>query len=68
MYTWEIDNYLKERNYSLDDYVKDFHEKIFKTSPQIKHVKFEGIFGAYAKYFLATDDASWTFWVKNKME
>ena len=67
MYTWEIDSYFREKNYYLEDYIEDFHEKVFKTSPQIKNVKFEGIYGSSSKYYIATDDANWTLWIKNKM-
>ena len=52
---------------NLEDYVEDFHEKVFKTSPQIKNVKFEGMYGSSSKYYVATDDANWTLWIKNKM-
>ena len=67
MYTWEIDNYFRKKNYYLEDYMEDFHYKVFKTSPQIKNVKFEGVYGESSKYYVATDDANWTLWIKNKM-
>lgn len=67
MYTWEIDEYFKEKNYYLEDYIEDFHRKVFLTSPQISYIKYEGVYGPNAKYSVAADNINWTIWVKNKM-
>ncbi len=37
MYTWEIDQLMKVRNYLLEH---DEYDKVCKTSPQIDHIKY----------------------------
>lgn len=51
MYTWEIEKYLRERNYVVTK--KEFPELVSNViSTQIKDVKFVG----NSKYRLITDD------------
>lgn len=66
MFSWEIDNYLKERDYKLT-----FTEtrNIMISSPQIFHWKLEqlqsDIQGCGKYSWRTTDDFQWFFFIEN---
>ncbi len=66
MFSWEIDNYLKEHNYKLT-----FAEtrNIMISSPQIFNWKLEQLHSdmlGYGKYsWRTTDDFQWFFFIEN---
>lgn len=66
MYSWEIDNYLKSKNYKLT-----FQEvkNVMINSPQINFWKMEELFSNipnYGKYTWATTDGyHWDYYILN---
>lgn len=66
MYSWEIDNFLKENDYKTTfQQVRD----IMLESPQINHWKTEKLVSnldGYGEYhWWTTDNYEWTFYIKN---
>ena len=61
MYSWEIDNIIKQNNYTIS---ADTYINICSTSPQINYIHYE----PYDNYFeIYTDDRySWKFTVYRK--
>lgn len=61
MYSWEIENFFKNTNYSI---TPDDYQKIVTESPQINHIKYE----PYSNDFIiSTDDNyTWRFKINNK--
>lgn len=50
MYSWEIENFFKNTNYSI---TPNDYQKIVTESPQINHIKYE----PYSdEYIIKTDD------------
>lgn len=69
MYSWEIDNYLREKDYKLSfQEVRD----IMQQSPQIINWKMESMnsdIPGYGRYSWKTSDSyNWTYYIKNKMD
>ena len=69
MYSWEIDNYLREKDYKLSfQEVRD----IMQQSPQITNWKMESMnsdIPGYGRYGWKTSDSyNWTYYIKNKMD
>jgi len=61
MYSWEIDQLLKLRNYLLD---AEEYLKICSESPQITRVKYDPFNNTF--YIETSDDYKWTFKVKRR--
>lgn len=56
MYSYEIDNLLKSKNYTIDS---DTYTNICKSSPQVKRVKYEPVHNSFE---IRTDDGfHWKF-------
>lgn len=55
MYSWEIEEFIRNNNYILNSY-NDFYNKIQKTSPQIKEIRREEDLSDRVKYYLNTED------------
>ena len=58
MYTWEIENLLKLRDYIL---YHDEYNKIMSTSPQIKHVKFNSYDNTFETWTKEDDNSKYYF-------
>lgn len=68
MYSWEIDNFLKENDYKITfQQVRD----IMLESPQINHWKMDDLISnldGYGKYhWWTTDNYEWEFYIQNNI-
>lgn len=68
MYSWEIDNFLKENDYKTTfQQVRD----IMLESPQINHWKMDELISnldGYGKYhWWTTDNYEWEFYIQNNI-
>ena len=61
MYSWEIDNYLRDRNYVIN---KNEYMNIadVRLSSQISRVKYDAYSNSF--YMETKDGYNWTFWIK----
>ncbi len=64
MYTWEIEDLLKFRNYIL---YNDEYNKIMKTSPQIKHVKYNSYDNTFETWTKEDDNSKRYFKYKVRL-
>ena len=60
MYSWEIDRFLRDKNFCLSP---DEYQKIVTESPQINHIKYEPNANDFV---ISTDDNyTWRFKINN---
>ena len=66
MFSWEIQQYLAERNYHIDS--DKVYEKIINTSPQVCRVKLGERKDNEFSYEIYTNDGySWVVWMRCKL-
>lgn len=64
MYSYEIDNKLKQSRFSL---TQEELEDIRECSPQLNHICLKEISGVSSRYILGTsDNHNWEVWISNK--
>lgn len=63
MYSWEIDNFLQERNFTIA--VEEM--ELIRGSSQVVKVIFCGTNNGKSKYSIYTsDNDNWTVWMRNR--
>lgn len=64
MYSWEIDQYLRDKDFHITHDDLDF---IRNTSPQLSYIKFERLGKIYSEYTIGTyDNHNWILHILNK--
>lgn len=67
IYSYEIQSYFNNKNYTLENYAEFQHIK--DESPQINRIRFEQWLTPASKYYVTTSDGhEWFIYIKNYQE